>query len=401
MVAALIAVNSGLSAQNSLCVNAATLTIQQDAILYVNGDMYLNDASRLSNLGHVFIVAPKNRTANFFDNSPSSYYYGPGTIAFQSENRQQIKTKSRFGRIEVNTQALDLLSNVSADNWLLSRGTINTGAYYAIVVSSSGAAIECDAMNRNFSQSWFNGNLRRYISPFVVNNYQFPVGDASGIKLCEMDNLTRNPLNGIDFIDANFTRWITNRDVTGQTERGKRYTSISNKGVWRLLADRDPIAGTFDLKLYPGDLYGLVDNSFSIVNNEFNEGWQIPTRSLLPADGSAGRTVASGFAKRNNVSTFNYFALASGEVSPDPSFASLTVYPDPVINNEFFIRTGNSAITSVRLFASNNSEVNINGFTRLRNDWVKVNLSAALAKGMYTLNIVTNNGIRNKNIIVQ
>ena len=122
---------------------------------------------------------------------------------------------------------------------------------------------------------------------------------------------------------------------------------------------------------------------------------------MLPANGSPGRTAADGYAKRNNVSSFNLFAIGISGPLIDASPPLLTVYPDPVTNNEFFIRTKNLRVNDVKLFTADNSEVKVISFSPLKNDLVKITLPASLAKGMYTVRMNTDNGIRMSKIILQ
>ncbi len=391
-----------LSAQNVLYVNGpAMLSLQQGGLVYVNGGAQLDNSSTLVNYGSIFLSRTKERSADFTDNSVNPYHYGSGKIIFSGNGIQQLRSINQFGRIEVDNEGLNLLSNIRSDSWFLNSGRINTGSFYAIAASTSDHAIEPGATNPDFTRSWFNGNLRRYITAGAVNSYKFPVGNASMVYMCELDNLLRKPLKGLNYVDANFSSWVNDKTVVDQNENGRKYTTITNNGVWHLLPDINPTSGAFDLKLYLNSFSGLADNSFSILNNTGNKTWLLPPGSVLPADGSAGRTAAAGYAQRNNISSFNHFAIGTSDPLTDASASSLTVYPDPVTNNEFFIRTKNLHIDDIKLFAADNKEIKISGILLLKNDVVKITLPSTLARGMYTIRTNTDAGIRINKIILQ
>lgn len=391
-----------LHAQSILKVNSnAVVSLLPEAIIYVNGDVQLERNSELLNLGSIFLSKPLNESADFTDNSINDYAYGSGKIIFYGTGIQHIKSINKFGQIEVDNKELTLSSNIKSDKWLLKSGKINTGLFYATVVSTATDAVEPGITNEGFSHSWFNGNLRRYILPTVVNNYKFPVGNSTKVYLCELDNLSQRPLNQLNYIDAAFSNTQSQKVSTNKKENGKIYTSLSNIGIWHLLPDFNPTKGAYDLKLYFDKYAGYPDNCFSILNNTGNNLWILPQGSVLPTNGSQDRLSAGGYAKRNNLLSFNQFGIGFNEPFATALPLSLTVYPDPVTNNEFFIKTGNNTIKDVKLFTIDNKEVNIGIVQFRKNDHVKVILPGTLPKAVYTVWINTANGIQTSRILVQ
>ena len=130
------------------------------------------------------------------------------------------------------------------------------------------------------------------------------------------------------------------------------------------------------------------------------QNWAVPAGSRLPADGSFGRTVASGFAQRNNVMQFNQFAVASMDVLPFDAVALYKVYPDPVTDNEFFIQVKNYELKGFKLFGADGREINVNS-TLQKNGQVKVSLPSSFAKGSYIVQLNTDKGLKSCKIIVQ
>ena len=392
--------SGNLHAQTALTVNSeAVVSVRAGAVMFVNGGVQLEKNSELNNHGNIFLNVAANRTADFTDNSANAYSYGTGNIVFSGNGIQHVKSINTFGRVEINNNGLTLLSNIKADNWLLKKGRINTGTNYAVVLSSNANAIESGTSNKGFTSSWFNGNLRRYLTPAVVNNYQFPVGDQAKVFLCEMDNLSLRPLNRLNYIDAKFNYSHPQKLNTIQKENGKNYASLSNIGIWHLVPDISPTAGSYDLKLFVDQYASLPDNHFTVLNNSTSNLWVLPPGSTSPASYSKVTPDAYSYARRNNISTFNQFGIAAG--TDDGYSNAFTVYPDPVTNNEFFIKTGNTLIKEVRLFTTENREVNVGSLQYLKNSFVKVLLPPSLPKAAYIVRVITENDIKISRIIIQ
>jgi hypothetical protein len=388
-----------VNAQDVLVGAGANITVGKNAGFYVEGGMLLENNGTLYNEGIIVLTKNNNSKADFIDNAGTAYNYGTGRFIFSGTGVQNIKTNNRFGIVEVDNKGLNLLSNVNADKWDLKKGTVNTGKYYVIAAASQRDWFSADGGNNRFSNSWINGNLRQYILPADINNYVLPVGDANHVKVCEIDNLTRNPLTGVQYIDVSFARptgW--NNDLKA-TENGMKYNSVNSAGMWNMMPDAKPVGGSFDLKLSVADFAGLWDNRFAVLNRSAAD-WTVPAGSSLPADGSIGRTVAGGFAQRNNVRVFNQFAIANMDALPADVIASYKVYPDPVTDNEFFIQVKNYQLSSFKMFSADGKEINVNSVTQ-KNGLVKVSLPSSFAKGNYIVQLNTDKGLKSCKIIVQ
>lgn len=308
-----------IHAQDALKADSGSvISIQNGSAIFVNSGVNLKNGSNLKNAGTITILKTGSGTADFTDNNISPYKYGIGTFIFQGSGTQTISSSNQFERIEVDNSGLNLATNIEAGTWYLKAGKINTGFSIAIATSYAESAIEIDSTNLNFSNSWINGTLRRFIIPAMVNNYWFPVGDAAKANLIEMDSLTINPIAGISYVTASFAPKPGTDAGLNVSENGTPYSSINNNGVWYLIPDANPTSGKYDLKLYFNGFTGLTDNSFGILRRQDAStnaaDWIIPTGSLLPAVSGLGRTVAGGYARRNNISTFSQYSIgmASG-----------------------------------------------------------------------------------------
>lgn len=312
----LVSVNTCCLGQDIVKVtNGAVMAIQNGATLYVAGGVVLDNNTTFRNAGTVTIESRLNITADLNDNSIVPYNYGTGKFVFTGQGAQNVKSSNQFDKIEVDNKELNLLSNVNANTWYLKTGKVNTGSFVAIVNNTSASALQADETNPGFTNSWINGSLRRFINPALVNNYQFPVGDAVKANLAEVDNMTANPITGVTYITAGFGPKVGTDVGLNVNENGSAYTSVNNAGVWHIIPDATPNAGKYDLKLYFNGFAGLTDNSFAILRRPETSvnavDWTAPQGSTLPANGMPGRTVAGQYARRNSLATFGQFALTS------------------------------------------------------------------------------------------
>lgn len=387
---------ANLQAQDVLWAGSgASITVSENAKMYVKGGLVLEDKSSLTNKGTIQLTG---KSANFTDRTSSAYSYGNGRFVFAGTGNQSVKSNNRFGIIEVDNRGLDLQSDVSATNWRLNNGVVNTHAYRAIATASDNDAISAGTNNERFSNSWINGNLRRYINTNTVEQYAFPVGDDRRVKLCLLNQPANDPLAGVQYIDAAFSRPQDTRLSAGISENGLQYSDLSRWGSWTLAPDASPRSGKFDLSVSLADFSGLNDNRFGLLNNA-NGAWAVPAGSSLPPDGSDGRTMMGGFARRNQLSGFGTYAIGIMAPVAVNSAVAVKVFPDPVTNNEFFVTLTNCELKGLRLFSTDGSEVPVSNVL-MKNGQVKVSLPASFAKGTYTVQLLTDKGLRTAKVVV-
>lgn len=304
-----------LPAQNIMWIeNGAEINIQNGATLNIAGGITLADGSQLINNGTIILEKlDDSQLADWLDNTTTPYNYGQGTLTLTSNSIQTLNSKNIFGNITVNTGQINFASDIISNNWLLIKGPVSTGSFKAIALSSSQFSVAADASNANFVNSWFNGTLRRFITPFTVNNYLFPVGNATECNQAILDNLTTDVLNNLNYVDVSFGPKPGTDDGLLVSDFGTPYTSVNNGGVWFLTTDIIPTSGKFDLLLYFNDFEGLGDNEFAILGRPISSGnavdWSIPPGSVLPDPGTPGRLIFSGYARQNNLSGFNQFGI--------------------------------------------------------------------------------------------
>jgi Secretion system C-terminal sorting domain len=307
-----------VSAQEVMHIkNSAVVSIQNGALLTIAGGVTLENGSTLINNGTVTLL--KNTaggSSDWTDNSTTGYNYGTGMLVLNSNsgsNSHTLNSKNLFERITVNAGAVSFASDIQANNWNLVNGPVNTGGFKAIIANPSALALQADVSNTGFVNSWFNGNLRRFVSPATVNNYSFPLGSTSSSNVAVLDNLQASPLTGVTYLDASFGPKPGTDAGLIVTEGGIPYTSVNSGGVWYITPDAEPSSGKYDLLLYFNGFTGLSDNQFALLrrpNASSNAAdWVIPAGSVLPTSGSAGRIVSSGYARRNGISEFSQFGI--------------------------------------------------------------------------------------------
>ena len=305
----LLAVNA--TAQEVIRVqNGALLTLENGASLTISGGAMLEKGSQLINNGKITLL---KKGAFWRDSTETSYPYGTGIVAFDGSGDQILETVNSVHRIEVNADSLQLRTDIAADQWYLIRGRVSTGHFKAIVLSSSDTAVRADSSNTNFTKGWFDGTLRRNFVGQSANTLFFPVGDPQKANLLVMDNLQAAPLNNISYIDASFGPKPGTDVGLVLKENGTPFTMVNDAGVWYLTPDKEPTQGRYDLLLYLNGFAGLQDNSFAILRRPDSSthatDWEVPGNSVLPPQQSSGRTIAGGFARRNNMSSFSQYGI--------------------------------------------------------------------------------------------
>jgi hypothetical protein len=296
--------------------NGTTVKIEAGAAIVLAGGITLENGSLLVNAGTITLKSGATGEADFIDNTGTGnfYQYGTGKLLFNGTGNHSLHTINSFEQITMDCDGLDLTTNITANKWYLVNGIINIGSKTAIVTGTTQLAVEADPANPNFSKSWFNGNLRRNISPATTNTYQFPVGNSTRVNLARLDNLTTAPLNNVTSIDASFGPKPGNDAGLLVNDLGTPYIIVNNGGVWHITPDVEPTTGKYDLILNFNGFTGLADNGFGIIsrpNNSANASeWKVPTGSVLPQAGFPGRIVSPGFARRNNLSGFSQFGIA-------------------------------------------------------------------------------------------
>jgi hypothetical protein len=307
------------SAQDLLIAQGSgKIFVQTNATAVVEGSVLLQNGSTLSNEGTITMkeVGAAGIT-NWADGSITPYHYGNGTVLFNGIGGHNLTTRNTFGRINLNTTAqLTLGRDVNIDKLYLINGKLTTTVFYkAIVHGTTNLAVEAAPTNPVFANSWINGKLRRYITPATVNQYIFPIGDASKTNLALLNNLSANPINNATYIDALFGVKPGSDLNLVASEGSYYYTEVSTGGVWYLTPDVEPSSGEYDVQLYFTGFSDLNNNEFAILKRptlsmDASE-WEAPAGSTLNGLNMAGRTLAGRYATRKGITSFSQFGIGN------------------------------------------------------------------------------------------
>jgi hypothetical protein len=313
-------------AQEALRVqNGGSITIQNGVNLVLQGGITLENGSSLENKGFLFLK--NNSTANisdWIDNSLAGALGGTGVVVFNSDHSQQFTGLTNFYTVAINTNQLTLNNNLNIANILrLVNGKINTGTFYVFLNNNLAAALETDAANSSYSNSWINGTFRRLITS-NTSTYDFPVGISTRSNLLKFIN---NNIVGPNFLTASFGAKPGSDAGLNVTENGNTYTAVNNGGVWYLMPGTAATGGNYALQLYFNSFTGLADNQFGILRRPDAStnaaDWSVPTGSSLEALNGLGRKVSDGFARRINISNFSQLGI--GQFTPAaPAECSIT-----------------------------------------------------------------------------
>lgn len=336
--------------------NVVTATIENGANAYIEGSVIIQNGGVLNNEGSLFIIKYGGIDANFTDSTIAPYFYGNGTTIFTGTGTQDVSTVNTFGKVQVEDAGLNLLTDVNSNFWYLKSGIVNTGQFYAIAHSTSQSAVQNDAANPNYSISWFNHSLRRYLTTNNTDSYLYPVGAALHTNMAELVNLSTDQMD-LEFISVSFNQKQGTDVGLNVSENGTIYTSVNDVGVWDITPNILPVTGKYDLKLYFDGFVGLSDNKFGILERYVGSinaaDWVVPFSSVLPASSNPGRLVLDGFAKRNSMSTFGQMGIG------------MTTVPLPLNLLSF---TGVKKNKDVLLQWVTANEVNVSHFDIYRND---------------------------------
>jgi hypothetical protein len=222
-----------------------------------------------------------------------------------------------------NTPTVNLNANVSVGSTgitTLYLGVINTGANRVIINNNLAGAVAAGAGNTDYTLSYINGNLRRFIASGAGGNYDFPLGDAGSSRYAILKDGALSG-GGFTYLDAYFGALVNHTDadmmavpVGETTEPGVYYGHICVEGVWFLDPDFQPTAGSYILVTYINNIAGLSDDNFAILKRsssslsgaDWTDGGGVRPASML-----AGRTIASGYALRDGLTTFSQFGIAT------------------------------------------------------------------------------------------
>ena len=249
---------------------------------------------------------------------------------------------NQFNNLVINNSGgVTLGDNLDIENVLtLTKGCINASGNLVIVRNSSANSL----MGGNSTSFIYGGDLRRYTAP-NTGTYAFPIGQGSGPTNYFRADLINNLMNlpgSNDFVQMSVGSIVeggTNQDgYLNTSQDGTAITHVNENAIWTMTPSMGGafLSGNYGLNFYVANLSGLTDNKFTIVkrptgSTNYNEWDTFDGTTTIPAGGSAGRTVASGYAQKLG---FTSFSEGGSGGSNDPLPVSLLYFTAEIITNE-------------------------------------------------------------------
>ncbi len=275
-----------------------------------------------------------------------------GTVTFSGSTSQTITPNTSgfynvvFNNTAPGANAITLANDVTITNQCtMTDGVINTSGSKLILTNTTAANLSGFG-----NASYVSGNLRRYIAN-NTSTYAFPVGNNTNYYRADIKN---NNLNGITYIDANYSNLDRHDDADMNVNDGVELTYISvASNMWTIDPNTTPSSGSYDIYLYTGNISGLSNNEFSVIKRPTGSpdatAWTTGGGTINGAGGD-GRKVADGYALRMGLTSFSEFGIGSTQAgNPLPiqlvSFTAklnrsglveLTWVTATEVNNDFF-----------------------------------------------------------------
>ncbi|MBL4651441.1 MAG: hypothetical protein JKY53_01050 [Flavobacteriales bacterium] len=292
--------------------------------LDVNGNILITNTASLRANGSDFTVAG-NWTNNSINADP--FVQGTRKVTLDGAAAQVITVVSdeAYYDLEIaNTSggvSLALATDVTSTNQLtLTSGVVTTGANYLINTSTTAA-------NVTRTGGHVYGNMRRFVAS-NTSTYIFPVGSNTASTDYHPIDFINNNVTGVTYLTA-FVGLITEagNNIDSRltaTQNGTSVINIFETAEWDLAPDVAPTGGSYGVNLYTGNLSaGLVDNAFCPLkrvssSTDYADWASFEGSTTIPAAGTAGRTVASGYAQRTGYTSFSRFAVSGSGSVPLP-----------------------------------------------------------------------------------
>lgn len=297
--------------------NGCIATIQPSCLVTVYGGIKSEEGSKITINGDLLL---KNNTINNQADWTDFSVVGViqtgsiGKVYFQSDHPQNFSGNTGFPNLYMESSGgLNLNNDIKIGNKLhLTRGIITTNSNFLILQNPSNTSLEADILNPDFSKSYIDGHMRRFINA-TNTDYNFALGTSKGNNLVFSSNLS-NPVTGVNYLDVSFAPKTGASVPINLSESGITYSEVLSAGVWKILPDQPVTGGVYDLKLYFDGFSPLADNNFAIVRRPTGSvsdaDWAIPAGSNIDIAGGIGRKLTDGFAMRFSINGFSQFGIA-------------------------------------------------------------------------------------------
>ncbi len=251
-----------------------------------------------------------------------------GNVNFSSSTLQTITHaggKETFNNVTLNNSAIGtalLLNNDVEISGLFIQtdGIVSTGINRLILSNTLPSSYS------GWSSSTFvEGNLRRFIAS-NTSTYQFPIAKGTAATDYFRIDVLNNNMTGLNYIDGSvdgITESGNNVDGNVFLEEyngGATYLAVTGEqAIWTLTPDAPIGTGSYGIRAYIANITGLSDNLFALVkrptaSTDYADWDDDGENTTVPDTGTAGRTIASGYAERLGWTGFSQFAIATTDI---------------------------------------------------------------------------------------
>ena len=217
----------------------------------------------------------------------------------------------------------------------LNSGRISTGSYEMSIANTSTSAV-----NGGNTNSYVDGNLRRYVNS--TGSYNFPVGNYPSGKGYQLANIDFTSGNTATSLVARFDAYSSLPGALGVIDCGKNYNySALDNGEWTISSTPSNSTGFYTATLYntPGtytNTGGVLD--WTVMKKPSSGSWGLYGTCATSSVNQVVRTGMSGFSEFGTAQSTLILPIElvsfSGEVAPEGNLLSWETASE--LNSDYF-----------------------------------------------------------------
>lgn len=283
-------------------------------------------------------------------NNGGNFTFTQGTVSIESESQVEIKAGSNsfFHNLELNSGWVTLGAPLVVRNNLILNTNIHTLEHYVRI------GREDHPGHITHQSGRIIGEIHYWIDSKITSDHliSLPLGTETHNRWVEM-NYTETPAPG--YLQARFTEEIPfgeNYYANLPVNCGdQQINNLSQEGVWMIRPlDNTLTGGTYNIRFNTHGLQGIMfaEGLRMVKRSEGSDHWTIP--GIHAGVETIDESQSAYWVKRNNISTFSYYALG-GDLMQNPMPVDLLSFQAKVndteialswstaseINNDYFI----------------------------------------------------------------
>lgn len=306
----------GTNAFYNLRINKSMgTTYQQNAVNVSNDFTIVTSTSEFDQNAYVLRVGRDfNQSGRFLHNNGTVVFFGTGAQSYT----KNVGAFGDFYNVTMSNSGAGLnLNNDMLISGVLnfSDGVMHTGSNKVLVSNTASGGVTRTGLGH------VDGLLRRNIVSAGTPTYLFPMGQSAKADYRRLD-MKVNTLtgSGSEYVDCSWNGTACNNSggASWPTIDGIELGGAGNAGKWYLEPSFSITGINYDMYLYTAGFTGLADNGFIAISrpNGSTTKTDWVGGGTIPTAGSAGRTVASGYALRKGITIFSEKTIGDGTPLP-------------------------------------------------------------------------------------